>query len=133
VDLVGSIDDSIAGFSARAAPLFPPFHVPPTASQAGSIASVDFSALALSVQETGSAQAAGSQAGSAGNVGSISPSAATTSASTTSAGAGLASTGSLSNVVSATTDEKQREYHGRHQFPATDEAVSDFELADVLA
>jgi hypothetical protein len=92
--------------------------VAPAASQAGSIASADFSALALSVQETDSAQAAVLQAGSAGNVGSISPSAATNSASSGSAGSD--NTLAANAAVALQTPQNL----------ATDEVVSDFDLVD---
>jgi hypothetical protein len=93
---------------------------PPSASQ--QVGSTGFTGLALGVQETGSSQAGTATPSVVSNASSPS----TTSTSTT-----PASTGSTSSTGSGTTSSTTTPQKGRHEFAATDAAVSDFELADL--
>ncbi len=91
----------------------------PNSSQA--VGTTGFVGLELGAQETGSSSSS-SQASSVSNVVSAPASTTTTSTTTTS------TTGSGSGGTSSTTGNRD---HGRHA--ATDEVVSDFDLADLWA
>ena len=99
----------------------------PTApSDSSGVGTTGFTALALGVQETGSSSSS-SPAATVSNVVSASPS----SASTTSTSTGSTGTGGTGS--STTTTSTSSRDHAHHQFAATDEAVSEFDLADLWA
>ncbi len=90
----------------------------PSASQG--VGTTGFTALELGVQETGSSSSSSSTA-TVSNVVSLSP---------TSAAASVSGTTTAGNGSESPTTTSNRD-HGRHHFVATDEAVSDFDLADL--
>ena len=101
-------------------------------------AGTSFTALALSVQETGSStslttgssQTSGAQAQPAPrNVVSASTTAAATTSTSAASTLGSGSGSMGSAVVASTTNDRGQ--HGRHQFAAVDAAVSQFDLADL--
>jgi hypothetical protein len=111
----------------------------PAAEQ--TIGTTGFTALALGVEEsgssalltTGSSLASGSQTGiitsnasSAGAASTSTPQAAVPATSAVTSIAGAGTTGSFPPSTAGNRD------HGRHRFAATDEAVSGFDLTDLL-
>jgi hypothetical protein len=109
----------------------------PSAEQAGGtgdrVGPTSFTALALSVQEIGSSPASTTTTTTVSNVNSIGTSSVSTPSVPTSASTiGMSSTGSgSSGSLTTTASTTTHRAHGRHPFAATDEAVSDFDLADV--
>jgi hypothetical protein len=106
----------------------------PSARQAGpvqlALGTTGITTLALGVQETGNSSSKTATMTTVSSVVSASTGSASTPAAPTSA-----STASTSSTVSTPTQHGQHELngrHGRHQFAATDEAVSDFDLADLF-
>ena len=92
----------------------------PTAPSAVPVGGASLTPLALSVQETTSAQATNIQPSVVGNVGSAGTSSTSTPAATTSS----STAGATSNGSGSSTSNTTQRDHGRHEFAAIDEAVS---------
>ena len=97
----------------------------PTAPSAtnGVVGTSGFTALALGVQETGSS----SSSTSTSTVSNVVPATSTSTSTTSSGTSGTSGTGSSGTSSTTTTAGR----HGNHEFAAVDEAVSDFDLAEL--
>ncbi len=102
----------------------------PSASQG--VGTAGFTTLELGAQETGNSTALAAGGSPTGNLGNVST--GTTSANTnsvavvsTTVGSGDSAAGTMAASTSSDRD------HGRHRLAAADEAISDFDLADLWA
>ncbi|HEY1784780.1 MAG TPA: hypothetical protein VGG30_04495, partial [Pirellulales bacterium] len=109
-----------SGITAPTAPA-----IEPVGGTGDAVDSTGLAALALGVQESGSLPPNAAAAGIASNGGSASPPATATSLASTGSAPGTESESAKSSS-SATATER----HGRHNFAAVDEAVSDFDPTD---
>jgi hypothetical protein len=152
--LINSTDAALAAANANKSQSSSTAPAAPAAQQ--TIGTTGFAALALGVQESVSSTSltAGSltsltadtspsvspaTAATTSNVSSvaatsISTSATATSTTVTSASNGITSSAALANAESLTTIASHKNHqHGHHRFAAVDQALLDFDLADVLA
>jgi subtilase family serine protease len=125
--LINSADAAVAAANANKSQSAITAPTAPAAQQ--TVRTTGFAALALGVQEAGVSQASRwtNNFNMVGNA-SVSGPAAATSAGTAHASVVGPTSAGVSTIVGSATSGRN---HGRHQFAATDAAVTDFDLADL--